>query len=96
MAQAKAQLEALRQRAVSAEAFELAARIDGERRGLEWISSVQRVTNLSGEDADVFAWVARCSGALRCTVWAASGVDIATIRSCRCDLPPQGEPGFRD
>ena len=56
VAQAKAHLEALRQRAVSAEAFELAARIDGELSGLEWISSVQRVTTLSGEDADVFAW----------------------------------------
>jgi excinuclease ABC subunit C len=33
VAQAKPQLEALRQRAVSAEAFELAARIDGERWG---------------------------------------------------------------
>jgi len=55
VAQANAHLEVLRQRAVSVEAFELAARIDGERCGLEWISSVQRVTTLSGEDADVFA-----------------------------------------
>jgi excinuclease ABC subunit C len=55
VAQSKAHLEALRQRAVSEEAFELAARIDGERCGLEWISSVQNVTTLSGEDADVFA-----------------------------------------
>ena len=51
-----ADLEALRQRAVSAEAFELAARIDGELSGPEWLSSVQRVTTLSGEDADVLAW----------------------------------------
>jgi hypothetical protein len=39
--------------------------------------------------------VARCPGALRCAVSAASGLDIATIRS-RCDLPPDGEPGFLD
>ncbi len=53
---ARAQLETLRQRAVSLEAFELAGKITVELQGLDWISSIQRVSTLRNENADVSAW----------------------------------------
>ena len=52
----RAELEDRRQRAVAAEAFELAGRIHTELRGLEWITSLQRVTTLNGENANVSGW----------------------------------------
>ena len=46
-------LTELRRAAAAAEAFELAGRINVELEGLEWVTSIQRVTTSAGEDADV-------------------------------------------
>jgi excinuclease UvrABC nuclease subunit len=53
VALAGAALAEARGRAARQEAFELAARIHDELRGLEWVSSAQRVSLLSQESADI-------------------------------------------
>jgi excinuclease ABC subunit C len=50
---ARADLMSLRQRAAGQEAFELAGRVHRELQAVDWISSPQRVTTLTAEDADV-------------------------------------------
>jgi excinuclease ABC subunit C len=56
VARAGADLEALRDRAAAAEAYELATRIQAELVGLHWIAAPQRVTVLEGEEAEVHGW----------------------------------------
>lgn len=52
---ARTALTELRRTAAASEAFELAARINAELEGLECVTSVQRVTTLAAEEADITA-----------------------------------------
>ncbi len=56
VASAGAQLDRLRDRAAATLAFELAARIQAEREALDWVTSPQRVTTMTGADLDVYGW----------------------------------------
>lgn len=53
---ARAALEELRERAAKSLRFELAARIQAERQGLDWVTSPQRVTTVSADDLDAYGW----------------------------------------
>ena len=53
--QARIALTELRRTAAASEAFELAGRINAELEGLEWVTSVQRVTTIAAEEADITA-----------------------------------------
>jgi excinuclease ABC subunit C len=83
VSRSRAELEDRRRRAVAAEAFELAGRIHSELRGLEWITSLQRVTTLISKDADFCGW---SDGVLvtfavrlgRLSDWSSSHCDFAT------------------
>jgi excinuclease ABC subunit C len=61
VAQARTELEQLRDRAANALAFELAGRVQAELQALDWITSPQRVTLQDGGDEDVYGW---CDGVL--------------------------------
>jgi excinuclease ABC subunit C len=83
VSRSRAELEDRRRRAVAVEAFELAGRIHSELRGLEWITSLQRVTTLNGEDADVSGWsdgvlVTFAVRSGRLGEWTSSHCDCAT------------------
>jgi excinuclease ABC subunit C len=54
--QARAELEALRDRAAGQLAFEFAARVQAEIESLDWITAPQRVTSMDPEDFDVHGW----------------------------------------
>jgi excinuclease ABC subunit C len=53
--QARMALTELRHAAAASEAFELAARINVELEGLEWVTSIQRVTTFAAKEADITA-----------------------------------------
>jgi hypothetical protein len=55
---ATSQLERLRDRAVSALAYEFAARVQAEIEGLSWISSPQRVTSMDAANLTTSGWSA--------------------------------------
>ena len=52
----RAELEASRNRASDALAFEMAARIDSEMKAFAWITSTQRVTVLADADCTAYGW----------------------------------------
>ena len=56
IARARAGLEALRDQASAALAYELAGRIQGELAALDWVTSPQRVTSQVDSDFDVCGW----------------------------------------
>jgi excinuclease ABC subunit C len=56
VAQARAGLTALRDRAASRLAFEFAARVQAEIESLDWITGPQRVTSMDPGDFDVYGW----------------------------------------
>jgi excinuclease ABC subunit C len=56
VAQALAELEALRDRAAAGLAFEFAARVQSEISSLGWITGPQRVTSMEPEDFDAYGW----------------------------------------
>ena len=56
IAQARGELEQLRDRAAGSLAFELAARIQSEMCALDWVTSPQRVTTMDAGDFDVYGW----------------------------------------
>ena len=56
VARARAGLEALRDQASAALAYELAGRIQGELAALDWVTSPQRVTSQVDSDFDVCGW----------------------------------------
>jgi excinuclease ABC subunit C len=55
---ATSQLERLRDRAVSALAYEFAARVQAEIEGLDWISSPQGVTSMDAANLTISGWSA--------------------------------------
>lgn len=63
VAWARAGLEALRDQASAALAYELAGRIQAELAALDWVTSPQRVTSQTAADFDVCGW----SGGVRVT-----------------------------
>ncbi len=56
VAQALAELEALRDRAAAGLAFEFAARVQAEISSIGWITGPQRVTSLDADDFDAYGW----------------------------------------
>ena len=56
VARARAGLEALRDQASAALAYELAGRIQGELAALDWVTSPQRVTSQTAADFDACGW----------------------------------------
>jgi excinuclease ABC subunit C len=56
VAQAVAELEALRDRAAAGLAFEFAARVQAEISSIGWITGPQRVTSLDAHDFDAYGW----------------------------------------
>ena len=56
VAQARAELEVLRDRAAAGLAFEFAARVQTEIESLDWITGPQRVTSMDPGDLDVYGW----------------------------------------
>jgi len=56
VARARAGLEALRDQASAALAYELAGRIQGELAALDWVTSPQRVTSQGAADFDACGW----------------------------------------
>jgi hypothetical protein len=62
---ATSQLERLRDRAVSALAYEFAARVQAEIKGLGWISSPQRVTSMDAANLTISGWSAGMLARLR-------------------------------
>jgi excinuclease ABC subunit C len=56
MALIREALQACRDRAALAQAYELAARIQAEIEAVAWVTSVQRVTRTDGPDADAAGW----------------------------------------
>ena len=61
VARVRGELEQLRDRAAASLAFELAGRIHGEIRALDWVTAPQRVTTLDAGDFDACGW---CGGVL--------------------------------
>jgi excinuclease ABC subunit C len=56
VAQARAELTSLRDRAAGQLAFEFAARVQTEIESLDWITDPQRVTSMDPEDFNVYGW----------------------------------------
>jgi excinuclease ABC subunit C len=56
VAQAVAELEALRDRAAAGLAFEFAARVQAEISSIGWITGPQRVTSMDADDFDAYGW----------------------------------------
>ena len=79
MAQARTALEALRDRAAEALAFELAGQIQLELQALEWVTSVQRVTTMDSHDVVVGGW---SDGILSCFTVRAGRLDGWAQRRC--------------
>jgi excinuclease ABC subunit C len=74
----RAALLARRDAAVTAQAFELAARIQSEVAALDWVAAEQKVT-AAGEDADIDGW---CDGLLVSFAFRAGRVRSWTVRPC--------------
>jgi excinuclease ABC subunit C len=93
----RTELEALRDRASDALAFELAARIDAEMKAFAWITSAQRVTALANTDSTAYGW---CDGILvryeirtgRLSAWS----QRTCTRSRAQAYLPQTPPGWTD
>jgi excinuclease ABC subunit C len=78
-------LSELRERASSTLAFELAAIIHEEIRGMEWVTSLQRVTSADGGDFEVCAW--------HDGVAVEFGVRSGRLREWRQEARPRPRPG---
>jgi excinuclease ABC subunit C len=75
----RAELERRRDSAAAELAFELAARIQAEIRAAEWVTSEQKVTRASGDDADVYGW---SGGVLVCLAVRSGRLGVWRQRSC--------------
>jgi excinuclease ABC subunit C len=58
VAQARAELTAIRDRAAANLAFEFAAKVQAEIEALAWVTGPQRVTSMDPGDLDVYGWAA--------------------------------------
>jgi excinuclease ABC subunit C len=82
VAAARAELQELRDRAATRQAFEVASQIQDELEAFDWITCTQRVTSADPRDFDVYGWAA---GHLVRFQVRSGRLDTWTVRGCAQD-----------